>query len=306
MIVNSGMRGSTPLSISPLLHHTCPGSGSDDGGGDDENRHFSVRLLLPQPSHDTHTRTLLSQDLCLAGYGLARLGLRPPQTWLRVFCTLLLRQKSGLWRSKTRLTQALVALDWFRVPRMDMWRRELYAAAGYKLYRYRDWRQRTRMPAAPALAPFSPSGGRGVGRRRAAARRAADAGSRSAAAAVATQTQGAALRSGDWGVLDGGGGARGVLGSMGDSYEEQGAADVAPPGTGLPQRSSQSARSGTSGSRGAGALPSKVAARRPLRQAGLVRPTVPASLQTADDVGAPEAATLQQRAGTSTSAVDAP
>jgi hypothetical protein len=31
--------------------------------------------------------------------------------------------------------QVLVALDAFKVPRLDMWRRELYAAAGYKLYR---------------------------------------------------------------------------------------------------------------------------------------------------------------------------
>jgi hypothetical protein len=31
--------------------------------------------------------------------------------------------------------QVLVALTSFRVPRMDVWRRELYAAAGYNLYR---------------------------------------------------------------------------------------------------------------------------------------------------------------------------
>jgi hypothetical protein len=45
------------------------------------------------------------QDLCLCGYSLAKLGLRPPQTWLRRYCTLLLRLKSGLWHQKTLLTQ---------------------------------------------------------------------------------------------------------------------------------------------------------------------------------------------------------
>jgi hypothetical protein len=147
----------------------------------------------------THCHT---QDLALVGYSLAKLGLRPPQSWLRRYCTLLLRLKGQLWRSKAQLTQVcvcvcvfvcvcvyvrgrrrhhvvwllppplsavlvatsihavlplsartrahehtrahahipthtqvLVALSSFRVPRMDVWRRELYAAAGYNLYR---------------------------------------------------------------------------------------------------------------------------------------------------------------------------
>lgn len=47
----------------------------------------------------------LLQDLCVCGYSLAKLGLRPPATWLRRYCTLLLRLKGGLWHQKTLLTQ---------------------------------------------------------------------------------------------------------------------------------------------------------------------------------------------------------
>jgi hypothetical protein len=36
---------------------------------------------------------------------LAKLGLRPPQTWLRKYCTLLLRLKAQLWHRKWLLTQ---------------------------------------------------------------------------------------------------------------------------------------------------------------------------------------------------------
>jgi hypothetical protein len=39
------------------------------------------------------------------GYALAKLGLRPPSTWLRRYCALLLKYKSGLYRNKTLLTQ---------------------------------------------------------------------------------------------------------------------------------------------------------------------------------------------------------
>jgi hypothetical protein len=45
------------------------------------------------------------QDLALCGYSLAKLGLRPPQTWLRKYCTLLLRLKAQLWHRKWLLTQ---------------------------------------------------------------------------------------------------------------------------------------------------------------------------------------------------------
>jgi hypothetical protein len=39
------------------------------------------------------------------GYALAKLGLRPPSTWLRRYCALLLKYKLGLYRNKTLLTQ---------------------------------------------------------------------------------------------------------------------------------------------------------------------------------------------------------
>lgn len=49
--------------------------------------------------------TVLLQDLAIVGYALAKLGLRPPSTWLRRYCALLLKYKSGLYRNKTLLTQ---------------------------------------------------------------------------------------------------------------------------------------------------------------------------------------------------------
>lgn len=39
------------------------------------------------------------------GYSLAKLGLRPPQTWLRRYCALLLKHKAGLYGNKALLTQ---------------------------------------------------------------------------------------------------------------------------------------------------------------------------------------------------------
>lgn len=61
-----------------------------------------------------------------------------------------------------------MALDSFKVPRMDMWRRELYAAAGYKLYKYPDWRQRVKVMPSPSgpysMLPFA-SNRRRFGRR---------------------------------------------------------------------------------------------------------------------------------------------
>ncbi|KAF8066331.1 TBC2 [Scenedesmus sp. PABB004] len=161
------------------------------------------------------------KDLALIGYALARLGLRPPQTWLRRYCTLLLRHKAGLWRQKALLTQVLVALDSFKVPRMDMWRRELYAAAGYKLYKYHNWRQRVRAASPAAPPPYSPR--RRFGRRGAGARE-LPAGAGGGGGGARGGGVPAALRSGDWGVMDGLGGSRGVLGSMGGSYEELGSA----------------------------------------------------------------------------------
>jgi hypothetical protein len=137
------------------------------------------------------------------------------------------------------LWQALVALEAFKVPRMDMWRRELYAAAGYKLFRYPNWRQRVKvLPAADAPAPFSrPYRRKWFGRRSSSSSSSSMQGSPAGAAGrvlVGRGPDGAlrgkggvggvpvALRSGDWGVLDGLGGGRGVLGSMGGSYEELG------------------------------------------------------------------------------------
>eukprot|EP00878_Enallax_costatus_P006740 GHUV01007066.1.p1 GENE.GHUV01007066.1~~GHUV01007066.1.p1 ORF type:complete len:895 (+),score=228.55 GHUV01007066.1:350-2686(+) len=167
------------------------------------------------------------QHLALCGYSLAKLGLRPPQTWLRRYCTLLLRLKGGLWKNKKLLTQVLVALDSFKVPRMDMWRRELYSAAGYKLWKYPNWRQRVKVAPTPtgpySMWPYGSSrrrfGRRGLGLSR----------TGSGARAVGTNTglsprtdTPLALRSGDWGVMDSMGGGIGVRGSGMSSYEELG------------------------------------------------------------------------------------
>lgn len=46
-----------------------------------------------------------AQDLAIVGYAVAKLGLRPPQTWLRRYCALLLKHKAKLYRNKTLLTQ---------------------------------------------------------------------------------------------------------------------------------------------------------------------------------------------------------
>jgi hypothetical protein len=58
-------------------------------------------LLLSSPS----------QDLAIVGYALAKLGLRPPSTWLRRYCALLLKYKAGLYRNKTLLTQVCFVLN---------------------------------------------------------------------------------------------------------------------------------------------------------------------------------------------------
>jgi hypothetical protein len=50
------------------------------------------------------------QDLATVGYSLAKLGLRPPSTWLRRYCALLLKSKAGLYHNKKLLTQ--VWLHW--------------------------------------------------------------------------------------------------------------------------------------------------------------------------------------------------
>jgi hypothetical protein len=42
----------------------------------------------------------------MVGYSLAKLGLRPPSTWLRRYCALLLKFKPGLYHNKKLLTQA--------------------------------------------------------------------------------------------------------------------------------------------------------------------------------------------------------
>lgn len=127
--------------------------------------------------------------------------------------------------------QVLVALDSFKVPRMDMWRRELYAAAGYKLYKYPNWRQRVRVAPSPAgpysMWPYSSNSSRKRFGRRGPSR----AGSgglfgsmRQQGTAVVSGIAAVpvALRSGDWGVMDAMGGSRGVMGSMMSSYEELG------------------------------------------------------------------------------------
>jgi hypothetical protein len=138
----------------------------------------------------------------------------------------------------------MVALDSFKVPRMDMWRREMYAAAGYRLYKYPNWRQRVRVQPG-ALAP-----GAGFNRRRLVRRGnlLGLVGSSSRLPPV--------LRSGDWGVMDAMGGAGGVLGgsmSSLSSYEELGPTPASP----------------SSGSGGA--------VKRTLPDTGLVRPQRPSS-----------------------------
>jgi hypothetical protein len=45
------------------------------------------------------------QDLAIVGFALAKLGLRPPSTWLRRYCALLLKHKAGLYRNKALLSQ---------------------------------------------------------------------------------------------------------------------------------------------------------------------------------------------------------
>jgi hypothetical protein len=144
-----------------------------------------------------------------------------------------------------------VALDSFKVPRMDMWRREMYAAAGYKLYKYPNWRERVRVQAG-FLAP-----GVGFGRR---LNRMSRRGSRVGLMASSSGRLPPVMRSGDWGVMDAGG----VLGASMSSYEELGVAVPAAgqgaaaagvvkrtlPSTGLvrPQRPSSAGSSGSSSS----------------------------------------------------------
>lgn len=140
--------------------------------------------------------------------------------------------------------QVLVALDSFKVPRLDMWRRELYAAAGYKLYKYTNWRQRVKLPQSSATpVPFGSrrrfgrfgrrsSGSSLRGSSTVAGGVLRGSGFRAAGAESTGRKPGVGavpvvLRSGDWGVLDGMGGGRGVLGSMGGSYEELGSGSSA-------------------------------------------------------------------------------
>jgi hypothetical protein len=138
--------------------------------------------------------------------------------------------------------QVMVALDSFKVPRMDMWRREMYAAAGYRLYKYPNWRQRVR------VQPGFLAAGAGFGRRRLGRRSGSGAGSGSGRLPPV-------LRSGDWGVMDAMGGAGGVLGGSMGSYEELSAVSQ-------PQ---------TPAGGGGGAV------KRTLPDAGLVRPQRPSS-----------------------------
>lgn len=141
-----------------------------------------------------------------------------------------------------------MALDSFKVPRMDMWRREMYAAAGYRLYKYPNWRQRIRVQPG-----FLAAAGAGFGRRRPSRR----SGNSSRLPPV--------LRSGDWGVMDAMGGGGGVLeGSMG-SYEEL----PSGPAVSQPQ---------TPAGGGGGAV------KRTLPGAGLVRPQRPSSSASSSSV----------------------
>lgn len=154
-----------------------------------------------------------------------------------------------------------MSLDSFNVPRMDMWRREMYAAAGYKLYKYRNWRQRTRVRAGALAA------GAGSSKRRA-NRRA----SRVLGTAAAGSRMPPVLRSGDWGVMDAMGGAGGVLGGSMSSYEELAPAPArSAPAGGLGGNSGSSGSS--SGSTGA--------VKRPLPSTGLVRPQRPSTASSA-------------------------
>jgi len=147
--------------------------------------------------------------------------------------------------------QVMVALSSFKVPRIDMWRREMYAAAGYKLYKYPNWRQRVK------VQPGMLAGGAAFGRRR--LNRRSSSSSSSSRVAVGGSRLPPVLRSGDWGVMDAMGGAGGVLGGSMGSYEELG-----PVGVGSSSNSSSS-------SGGAGV------AKRPLPNTGLVRPQRPSA-----------------------------
>jgi hypothetical protein len=153
-----------------------------------------------------------------------------------------------------------VSLDSFKVPRMDMWRREMYAAAGYKLYKYRNWCQRARARTGMLAA------GAGFSKRRA-NRRA----SRGLGLAAAGSRMPPVLRSGDWGVMDAMGGAGGVLGGSMSSYEELGPAPArSAPAGGLGGNSGGSSSSSSTG-----------AVKRPLPSTGLVRPQRPSTASSA-------------------------
>jgi hypothetical protein len=89
---------------------------------------------------ETNWRSYSIQDLALMGYSLARLGLRPPQTWLKRYCAALLRRKSQL--TKVCVRQVLVALAAFKVANLEGWRIELYGAAGLSLSRLPKWKKR--------------------------------------------------------------------------------------------------------------------------------------------------------------------
>lgn len=64
-----------------------------------------VRAAPATATVATDLLLLSSQDLAMVGYALAKLGLRPPSTWLRRYCALLLKYKAGLYHNKTLLTQ---------------------------------------------------------------------------------------------------------------------------------------------------------------------------------------------------------
>lgn len=152
----------------------------------------------------------------------------------------------------------MTALDSFKVPQMDMWRREMYAAAGYRLYSYRNWRQRVKVQPSALTA--------GLSRRRMERRR----GSRTAVTASSRLPP--VLRSGDWGVMDAMGGAGGVLGGSMSSYEELGPAAGGAPSTGGAGAGSAGG-GGVANSRGSSS--SAGAIKRPLPSSGLVRPQRP-------------------------------
>lgn len=149
--------------------------------------------------------------------------------------------------------QVMVALDSFKVPRMDMWRREMYAAAGYRLYKYPNWRQRVRVQPGVLAA------GAGFSRRRLSRR-----GSRLGLLGGSSRLP-PVLRSGDWGVMDAMGGGGGVLGGSMSSYEELAPAPAAP----------------ASGSGGA--------VKRTLPNTGLVRPQRPSSAGSSSSSSVAEA-----------------